>query len=141
VYYPDSSETSDAKPIILSEGLKLDSRDITVPFVATDLEAEVEVYWPNGTPADTVALVLHSNAPSFHITTDRSTQVRPGVYRIKGVRGCSFWVGAFTYGHPGEPGGGTQWQDEALIDETADLSKPIRLVLSKPGLYCPHHRQ
>ena len=141
VYYPDSADTYMAKPITLSEAQKLDKRDITVPFVRTDLEAEVEVRWPDGSPADTVAIVLHSQGPSYHVTTDRASRVRPGVYRIKGVKGCSYWVEAFTYGHPGEPGGGTQWHDEALIDDSVDLSKPIQLILSKPGLHCLHRRQ
>jgi hypothetical protein len=141
VYYPDSAGTSLAEPITLGEGQKLDKRDITVPFVRADLEAEVEVRWPDGSPADTVAMVLHSQGPSFHITTNRSSMMRPGVYRIKGFKGCSSWLEVFTYGHPGEPGGGTQWHDEVLIDESVDLSKPIRLVLSKPGLHCQHRKQ
>jgi hypothetical protein len=140
VYYPGSGDASTAKPLTVGEAQKLDRRDITVPFMASDLEAEVEVLWPDGSPADTAVVELHTDGPSFHLTTNRSSKVRPGVYRIKGFRGCSFWVEAFTYGHPGEPGGGSQWHDEALIDGTVNPSKPIRLVLSKPGLHCRHRR-
>jgi hypothetical protein len=103
------------------------------------LELEVEVFWPDGTPAETVAVTLHAGGPSFHNTGDRASKLRPGVYRITGFKGCSYWLKAFTYGHPGEPGEGKPWHDEVEIDPSTDLTKPFRLVLSKQGFLCPHH--
>jgi hypothetical protein len=52
-----------------------------VPSISPDLELEVEVFWPDGTPADTVAVTLHAGGPSFHNTGDRASKLRPGVYR------------------------------------------------------------
>jgi hypothetical protein len=46
----------------------------------------------------------------------------------------------FTYGHPGEPGGGKPWHGETKIDSSANFTKPIRLALSQPGFMCEHRR-
>jgi len=47
---------------------------------------------------------------------------------------------AFTYVHPGEPGGGKPWHNEVEIDPSKELTKPLRLELSKPSFFCRHEQ-
>jgi hypothetical protein len=141
-YFPGVSDRSKAEIIVLRSGQKLENLNITAPSIPPDLEVEleVEVVWPDGTPLDTGGVTLHPNGHSFPITTEGFTKVSPGVYRIKGFKGCGYWLKAFTYGHLGEPGGGNPWHNELEIEPSKDLTKPLRLVLSKQGFLCRHER-
>lgn len=139
-YFPGVSQLSDAEIIDLLPGQKLENRNIIAPSFTPDLEIEVEVVWPDGTPLETGAVILHPSGHTFPITPDRATKIGPGVYRIKGFKGCGYWLKAFTYGHPGEPGGGNPWHDEVEIDPSKELTKPLRLVLTKPGFFCRHEQ-
>jgi hypothetical protein len=62
------------------------------------------------------------------------------IFLVKAFKACSYRVTAFTYGHPGEPGGGQPLHEETKIDSSANYTKPIRLTLSKPGFICEHRR-
>lgn len=139
-YLPGVEKIADAQIVTLSEGQKLEDQNIILPAGTPDLEVEVEIVWPNGTPADAAVAMLHGESSSLQFVSERPVKIGPGVYRIKGYKACTRWLKAFTYGHPGEPGGGEPWHDEVMIDPTKKLEQRLRLVLSKPGFLCRHQQ-
>ena len=121
-------------------GQKNDDQNIILPSFTPDLEFEVEVIWPDGSPVEAAVVMLHGDSPVAQVEVQREPNGKPGHFLVKAFKACSYWVTGFTYGHPGEPGGGTQWHDEIKFDSSAKLAKPIRLTLSKPGFMCEHRR-
>jgi len=140
LYMPDFRDAKDARVVNLKEGQKVEDQNISLPSLAPDLEFEVEVVWPDGSPARTAVVILHGDGPSVQITGQREQSERPGIFRVSAFKTCKYWVTAFTYGHPGEPGGGKPWHAEIKIDSSANFTKPIRLTLSQPGFLCEHRR-
>src|SRR5262245_44630981 len=139
-YFPGVANLSDAVIIELMPGQNLENMNITAPSFIPDLEVEMEVVWPDGTPLETGTVILHPNSHSFPIAADRVTTIGPGVYQIRGFKGCGYWLKAFTYGHPGEPGGGDPWHNEVEIYPSKKLTRRLRLKHSKPGAYCRHEQ-
>jgi len=137
-YLPGVSNISSAEITDMLAIQKLENQIIIAPSFTPDLEIEVEVVWPDGRPLETGTVILHSSGHSFPITPEGATNAGPGVFRIRGFKGCGYWLKAFTYGHPGEPGGGDPWHNEVEIDPSKELTKPLRLELSKPGADCRH---
>ena len=140
VFMPDFRDAKEATIVSLKEGQKIDDQNISLPSFAPDLEFEVEVVWPNGSPVEAATVMLHGNSPAAPAEVLREPNGKPGHFRVKAFKACSYWVTAFTYGHPGEPGGGNPWHDEIKFDSSANFAKPIRLTLSKPGFICVHQR-
>jgi len=136
-FMPDFGDAKKPKVVSLEEGQKIDDRNISLPSFTPDLEFEVEVIWPDGSPADTAGVNLHSDGSIAQVEVQKDPNGKPGHFLVKAFRACSYLVTAFTYGHPGEPGGGTQWHEEIKLDSSANFTKPIRLALSKPG-FCIH---
>ena len=137
VFMPDLGDAKKPKVVSLEESQKIEDQNISLPSFTPDLEFEVEVIWPDGTPADTAVVNVHSEGPIASVEVQRDPNGKPGHFLVKAFKTCSYLVGAFTYGHPGEPGGGKQWHDEIKLDSSANFTKPIRLTLSKPG-FCVH---
>ena len=139
VFMPDLRDAKEATVISLNEGQKIDDQNISLPSFTPDLEFEVEVVWPNGSPVEVAVVMLHGDSPVAQVEVQRESNGKPGHFRVKAFKACRYWVTAFTYGHPGEPGGGKQWHDEIKFDQSANLAKLIRLTLSKPS-FCEHMR-
>jgi len=139
ILMPDFDDAKKPKVVSLEEGQKIEDKNISLPSFTPDLEFEVEVVWPDGSPAASGGVALHSDASIAYVETQKDPNGKPGHFLVKAFKACSYLVTAFTYGHPGEPGGGTQWHDEIKIDSSANLAKPIRLTLAKPG-FCEHMR-
>jgi hypothetical protein len=140
VFMPDFRDAKEATIVSLKEGQKIDDQNISLPSFAPDLEFEVEVVWQNGSPVEAATVMLHGDSPAAPAEVQREPNGKPGHFRVKAFKACSYWVNAFTYGHPGEPGGGKPWHDEIKLDLSANFAKPIRLTLSKPGFLCEHQR-
>ena len=140
VFLPDFDDAKKPKVVSLEEGQKIEDQNISLPSFTPDLEFEVEVVWPNGSPVEAATVMLHGNSPAAPAEVLREPNGKPGHFRVKAFKACSYWVTAFTYGHPGEPGGGNPWHDEIKFDSSANFAKPIRLTLSKPGFICVHQR-
>jgi hypothetical protein len=137
ILMPDFDDAKKPKVVSLEEGQKIEDQNISLPSFTPDLEFEVEVVWPDGSPAASAVVALHSDGSIAYVETQKDPNGKPGHFLVKAFKACSYLVTAFTYGHPGEPGGGTQWHDEIKLDSSANLAKPIRLTLSKPG-FCKH---
>src|SRR5262249_14167944 len=140
VYMPDFRDAKEAKVVNLKEGQNVEGQKISLPSLASDLELEVEVVWPDGSPAGTAVVMLHGDGPLVPIIGQRDRSEKPGVFRVNAFKACKYWVTAFTHGHPGEPGGGEPWHTETKIDSPVNITKPIRLTLSQPGFMCEHLR-
>jgi hypothetical protein len=140
VFMPDSRDAKEARIVSLKAGQKIEDQNISLPSLAPDLEFEVEIVWPDGSPAETAVILLHGDGPAVHTTGQRDPAGKPGLFRVKAFKACSYWVTAFTYGHPGEPGGGKPRHGEVKVDSSASLTKPIRVTLSQPGFLCEHRR-
>jgi len=137
VFMPDFGDTKKPKVVSLEEGQQIEDQNISLPSFAPDLEFEVEVIWPDGSPAENAVVQLHSDGSIAYVEVQRDPNGKPGHFLVKAFKACSYLVYAFTYGHPGEPGGGKQWHEEIKLDSSAKFTKPIRLTLSKPG-FCVH---
>jgi len=137
ILMPDFGDAKKPKVVSLEEGQKIEDQNISLLLFTPDLEFEVEVIWPDGSPAETAVVQIHSDGSIAHVEVQKDPNGKPGHYLVKAFKACSYLVNAFTYGHPGEPGGGTQWHDEIKLDSSANFTKPIRLTLSKPG-FCVH---
>jgi hypothetical protein len=137
VFLSDFGDAKKPKVVSLEEGQKIEDQNISLPSFSPDLEFEVEVVWPDGSPASTAGVVLHGDGPIAQVEVQKDPNGKQGHFLVKAFKACGYWVTAFTYGHPGEPGGGTQWHEETKIDTSANFTKPIRLTLSKPG-FCIH---
>jgi hypothetical protein len=137
ILMPDFGDAKKPKVVSLEEGQKIEDQNISLPSFSPDLEFEVEVVWPDGSPASTAGVVLHGDGPIAQVEVQKDPNGKQGHFLVKAFKACGYWVTAFTYGHPGEPGGGTQWHEETKIDTSANFTKPIRLTLSKPG-FCVH---
>jgi len=139
ILMPDFSDAKKPKVVSLEEGQKIEDQNFSLPSFTPDLEFEVEVVWPDGSPVEAAVVMLHGDISVAQVEVQREGNGKQGQFRVKAFKACSYLVTAFTYGHPGEPGGGTQWHDEIKFDSSANLAKPIRLTLSKPG-FCEHMR-
>jgi hypothetical protein len=137
VIMPDFGDAKKPRVVSLEEGQKIEDQNISLPSFTPDLEFEVEVMWPDGSPAETAGVQLHSDGSIAYVEVQKDPDGKPGHFLVKAFKACSYLVNAFTYGHPGEPGGGTQWHEEIKLDSAANFTKPIRLTLSKPG-FCVH---
>jgi hypothetical protein len=140
VFMPDSRDAKEAKIVSLKEGQKIEDQNISLPSITPDLEFEVEIVWPDGRPAEIAVMLLHGDGPAVHTTGQRDPAGKPGLFRVKTFKACSYWVTAFTSGHPGEPGGGEPRHGEVKVDSSASFTKPIRVTLSQPGFMCQHRR-
>jgi hypothetical protein len=140
IFMPDFRDAKEATVVSLKEGQKIEDQNISLPSFPPDLEFEVEVVWPNGSPVEAAGILLHGDNPVAQVEAQRDSNGKPGHFRVKAFKACAYWINAFTYGHPGEPGGGKPWHDEIKFDSSATLAKPIRLTLSKPGFMCEHRR-
>jgi hypothetical protein len=137
VFMTDFGDAKKPKVVSLQESQKIEDQNIRLPSFTPDLEFEVEVIWPDGSPAETAGVQIHSDGSIAHVEVQKDPNGKPGHFLVKAFKTCSYLVTAFTYGHPGEPGGGTQWHEEIKLDSSANFTKPIRLTLSKPG-FCVH---
>jgi carboxypeptidase family protein len=133
----DFGDAKKPKVVSLEEGQKIEDQNISVPSFTPDVEFEVEVVWPDGSPVEAAVVAVHSDGSIAQVEVQKDPNGKKGHYLVKAFKACSYLVTGFTYGHPGEPGGGTQWHDEIKFDSSANLAKPIRLTLSKPG-FCTH---
>jgi len=140
IFMPNFRDAKEATVVSLKEGQKIEDQNISLPSFPSDLEFEVEVVWPNGSPVEAAVVMLHGDSPVAQVEVQRDSNGKPGYFRVKAFKACAYWINAFTYGHPGEPGGGEPWHDEIKFDSSATLAKPIRLTLSKPGFMCEHRR-
>jgi hypothetical protein len=140
VFMPGFRDAKEAKVVRLEEGQKIEDQNISLPSFAPDLEFEVEVIWPDGSPVEAAVVMLHGDGPTAPVEVQRESNGKQGHFLVKAFKACGYWVTAFTYGHPGEPGGGKPWHEEIKLDAPAIFRKPIRLTLSKPGFMCEHRR-
>ncbi|HEX5081012.1 MAG TPA: hypothetical protein VFY40_03130 [Blastocatellia bacterium] len=137
VFIPDFGDAKKPRVVSLDEGQKVEDQNISLPSFTPDFEFEVEVVWPDGSPVEAAVLQLHSDRAIAQVEPQKDPDGKKGHFLVKAFKACSYLVTAFTYGHPGEPGGGTQWHEEIKLDSSANFTKPIRLTLSKPG-FCVH---
>jgi hypothetical protein len=137
ILMPDFGDAKKPKVVSLDEGQKIEDQNISLPSFTPDLEFEVEVVWPDGSPVEAAGVAVHSDGSIAQVEVQKDPNGRKGHFLVKAFKACSYLVTGFTYGHPGEPGGGTQWHEETKIDSSANFTKPIRLTLSKPG-FCIH---
>lgn len=140
VYMPDVRDAEAANVVRLKEGQKIDDQNISLPSIATDLEFEVEIVWPDGSPAVNAVMTLHGDGNAVFSTGQRDPSGRPGVFRVNAYRACSYWLNAYTYGHPGEPEPVIPRHGEVKIDSSATFTKPIRVTISQPDFMCDHQR-
>jgi hypothetical protein len=140
IYMPDVEDVNAANVVRLNEGQKLEDQNISLPSVDADLEFEVEIVWPDGSPAVNAVMTLHGDGNAVFSTGQKDLAGRPGVYRVKSYRACSYWLNAYTYGHPGEPEPVIPRHGEVKIDSSANFTKPVRVTISQPGFMCDHQR-
>lgn len=140
IFMPDFVDGQKPKVVSLEEGQKIEDQNISLPLFTPDFEFEVEVMWPDGSPVEAAVVLLHGDGPIAQVDAQKDPNGKQGHFLVKAFKACGYWVTAFTYGHPGEPGGGQPWHEETKIDSSSNFTKPIRLTLSKPGFMCEHRR-
>jgi hypothetical protein len=140
IFMPDFGDAKKPKVVSLEEGQKIEDQNISLPSFTPDFEFEVEVVWPDGSPVEAAVVLLHGDGPIAQVDAQKDPNGKQGHFLVKAFKACGYWVTTFTYGHPGEPGGGQPWHEETKIDSSATFTKPIRLTISKPGFMCEHRR-
>ena len=134
VYYPSNSTLALANVITLVEGQKFDDYDFHLPLPLVGHTITGTVYLKNGKPAAGATLELYDlEKPGRSLWGVKAETDAQGRFVVKGFKGRRYQLRAYL-DEDYLAGQGVQ-SDMVEVDTNLKVSPPIKLILSKSGIF------
>jgi hypothetical protein len=90
VFLSDFGDAKKPKVVSLEEGQKIEDQNISLPSFTPDLEFEVEVIWPDGSPVEASVVMLHGDGPIAQVEAQKDPNGKQGHFLVKAFKACGY---------------------------------------------------